>query len=394
MRLRFPLLLPFAMGTCLVTSLWAQEREVKQPQPAAIGVINDLDVTVTDLTEEKLNNPPKREIKFERLTEPLKRKLTKPDPKLFEQKYVARFDLELPDNGSYYAQVMARDVSVAQLSQLDERFLIAPDHASGPNSVSESFVRMIKALPTDGSPAKAEREFFANPETGVMLDFIPVWAPDQKPSRYSTWSFTILGSTPEQLELRCKALLTILDQGACRSIQLSIFKKREPLCVQLREQRKATEASLRTWNSVQEQMKSYANLTPDMLSGLRVQQLQLEVDLAGVKARIAACERLLAQPALKPERRSQIEDVKVSAEIEFSGFEARRTKSDEFIGKVTTKIDLLNKLSTIEDNRKAALDKVRAWEREIKKIDAAIHAYAPLPLVDNKVTVQPLEWTQ
>lgn len=39
-------------------------------------------------------------------------------------------------------------------------------------------------------------------------------------------------------------------------------------------------------------------------------------------------------------------------------------------------------------------EKVLRLESQIKQIDAAIHAYAPLPLVDNKITVQPLEWTQ
>ena len=99
---------------------------------------------------------------------------------------------------------------------------------------------------------------------------------------------------------------------------------------------------------IQDELKSYLDFTPDMLSNLRVQQLQLDVDLAGVKARIAACERLLAQPALKADRRNQIEDLKVAAEIEFSGFEARLAKSNEFIGKVKTKIELLSKLSSAD----------------------------------------------
>ena len=154
------------------------------------------------------------------------------------------------------------------------------------------------------------------------------------------------------------------------------------------------EATQRSMNVTQEELKAYADFTPDMLSILRVQQLQLDVDLAGVKARIAACERLLAQPALKAERRNQIEDIKVAAEIELSGFEARRTKSNEFIGKVKTKVDLLNKFSTAEVSLANAPITIGGLEEQIKTIDAAIRAYAPLPLVDNKVVVQPLEWTQ
>jgi hypothetical protein len=127
---------------------------------------------------------------------------------------------------------------------------------------------------------------------------------------------------------------------------------------------------------------------------LRVQQLQLDVDLAGVKARIAACDRLLSGTTLKPERRSQVEDLKVAAEIEFSGFEARLTKSNEIIGKVKTKVDLLSKLSTAQRSAQRSGGTVQQLEEQIKSIDVAIRAYAPLPLVDNKVIIQPLEWTQ
>ena len=393
MRLRFPLLLPFAMGTCLVTSLWAQEREVKKPQPAAPGVINDLDVTVTDLTEEKLNNPPKREIKFERLEETLKRKLTKPDPKLFEQKYAATFRLDIPMNGQRYADfVQQAGDDVAQLAFLGKSYLIYPQFNNGMELPSESFARMIMMVPKDNAITKEESELFTNLEShSQIIRFSPEYK--NRPESWK-WNMSILGTTAAAVESRSTALLTILDQGACRPIQLAIFKKREPLCVQLRDQRKALEESRRMVNALQEELKAYVDFTPDMLSNLRVQQLQLDVELAGVKARIATCERFLAQPALKADRRNQIEDLKVAAEIEFSGFEARRSKSSEFIAKVKTAIDLTSKSSTADFSRKVALGETRQIEEQIKNVDAAIRAYAPLPLVDNKVVVQPLEWTQ
>ena len=123
---------------------------------------------------------------------------------------------------------------------------------------------------------------------------------------------------------------------------------------------------------MQKELKSDVDFTPDMLPNLRVQQLQLEVDLAGVKARIAACDRLLAGTALKPERRSQVEDLKVAAEIEFSGFEARLTKSNEIITRVKSKIDLVSHLTTAEAEQKKARTKAVSLERQIKYIDGAI----------------------
>ena len=393
MRLRFPLLLPFAMGTCLVTSLWAQEREVKQPQPAAIGVINDLDVTVTDLTEEKLNNPPKREIKFERSKDTFKRKLGKPNPKLFEQKYVANFQVKTPANGHEFRGNIVADGDVSRLQYIGEVSLVSPQTTSAPGKLCESFRRMIKYLPPGETIAKEALEFFADPQTiGGMWNISHYL--DMERATPGGWNIFVLGATPEEAEDRAKALLALLDQGACRPMQLGIFKKRETFCVQLRDQRKSLEATQRTMSAADEELKSYMDFTPDMLPNLRVQQLQLEIDLAGVTARIAACSRLLAQPALKAERRNQFEDLKIAAEIELSGFEARRTKSEEFIGKVKTKIDLLSKHSTAENGQKKVHAAIEGSEQLIRYYERAVRAYAPLPLVDNKVTVQPLEWTQ
>src|SRR6476659_5352542 len=91
--MRHFLLLSFLLASTPLLAQQTGRGEAKRPQPPDIGVINDVDVCITELTEEKLNNPPKREIKFERVAEPLKRKLERPDPKLIEEKFAARFDL-------------------------------------------------------------------------------------------------------------------------------------------------------------------------------------------------------------------------------------------------------------------------------------------------------------
>jgi hypothetical protein len=395
MRFLSSLFLPLALGAFLVPSLVAQDREVKQPQPAAIGVINDVDVTVTDLTEEKLNNPPKREIRVERVDEPLKLKLPKADPKLFEQKFAATMRLKIPNSGKYLAFLREKNGRVPPTAYPSGVRGTDPQLSQGVGiAASDFFGQLIAALPSTGAPAKEEREFLSDPKVfGELLLLTSFPDVSTIPSFSTNWELTILGTTPELVEVRATALLTTLDRGLSRPIQLTIFKQREPLCKELQEKRKAQEASQRIWSVAEEELKSYADFTSDMLSGLRVQQLQLDVDLAGVKARIAACEKLLAQPALKAERRNQIEDVKVAAEIELSGFEAKRTKSEEFVGKVKTRNALAAKSIESHFAYETARGKIRNLEEKIKNVDAAVHANAPLPL-DNKITVQPLEWTQ
>src|SRR6188474_2250028 len=110
MRFLSSLALLSMLGTCHAPSLLAQGRDLKELQPTPLGVINDVDITVTDLTEEKLNKPPKREIRVERVEEPLKSKLPKADPKLFEQKYAATLRLRIRSIGRNYA-VATRDAN-------------------------------------------------------------------------------------------------------------------------------------------------------------------------------------------------------------------------------------------------------------------------------------------
>jgi hypothetical protein len=400
MRIQFSLLFYAAALTAFsVISLHAQEIDQKQPVPADMGVINDLDVTITDLTEEKLNNPPKREIKFERLTEPLKSQLPKPDPKLFEQKFVAKFELEIhqANFGSNYLP-LDDNGRLPKYAYLGRTLMINPRLGFGRDGRGESyagsFSTMIKELPAADAPAKEEREFFSDPKnTEGMLTLTSVSANTSTPDAIG-WRVTILGTSAELVERRSKALLTIFDLGSCRPVQLAILKVREPLCEQVRDQRKTLEAARRVLNVVEDELKSSADFTPDMLADLRVQQLQLEVDLAGVKARIAACDRLLAGSALKAERRSQIEDVKVAAEIELAGFEARLRKSSEFVALVKNKVDLLSKQKTAQFKQRSAQDRIAVLEAGIKNIDEAIHAFSPLSLVGNKIVIQPIEWTQ
>src|SRR5688572_6832408 len=102
MRFSISVLVSLALGACLIASLRAQE--VKRPQPAILGVINDVDVTVTDVTEEKLNNLPKREVKLERLAETLKLPLPKADPKLFEQKFIATLRLMISQHSRNFSR--------------------------------------------------------------------------------------------------------------------------------------------------------------------------------------------------------------------------------------------------------------------------------------------------
>ena len=382
-----------ALLACSTAALLAQDVPSRQPMPAPIGVINDVDVLVTNVTLEKLDNPPKREIRFVRVMVPVKQKLVRVDPKLIEQKYAAIVQLELPQEFEGARYLREPDVEYSLQFWSDSYLLNPRRHGDSPRNTPQSDVlkRMLKFIPEGRQPAADELEFFTSTvDEGLLIpinqQFLGILGPYQR-------GFHILAVTPDQAERRAEAFLTILDQGFSRPMQMALFKKRGPRTSELVANRKLLTATLAEVDRIKRELESYTDFTPEMLPGLRVQQLQLDVDLAGVTARIKTCDRLLAQGG-KPERQQQLEDAKIAAEIELSGFEARRAKSEEFVGKVKKKIELSVKHIDVQNERAKLAERIGINERNIHILDEVIQQHSPLPLVDGKVIIAPLEWTQ
>jgi hypothetical protein len=205
----------------------------------------------------------------------------------------------------------------------------------------------------------------------------------------------VLGSTAAEAEQRARDLLAILDQGFSRPLQKALFQERLGQCAQLVEARDKLAQVTKSSENLSERRKQYDDFSPDMLPGLRVQQLQLEVDLAGVKAKIVTCEKLLTKMATAElERRKPIEDAKIAAEIELSGFEARRAKAAEFVAQLKERNDVTARLDSAVNEMGRQSLRIQRATQSIQGIDQELAAFGPVRLVDDRVTIQPLEWTQ
>jgi len=376
-------------------------REQVTEQPSADEVCK------IELTEEKIDNPPERKTEIERLEAPSKQKLT--DLKIVDQKYVATLRIVLPtisqeviargayprsgyrssSGGAYRGAsefLNGQDDKEGMLQFFERSRLLAPyDLVAMPETISASLERMIEFIPEQRRPAKKLVEFFISNESNRAI-----MSPDTEEGYRE---FRVLAMSPEQAQERTEALLHVFDHGFSRPIQLALLKKRQDACKELQLSESELAAATERLEAIKKELEEYADFTPDMLSGLRVQQLQLEVDLAGVKARLATCEKLL-KGAMTEERRKQVEDMKIGAEIELSGFEARRAKSAEFVAKVKTKGELsvntsiaLGKVSSARQQREFGIKTVQLLDQEIA-------AFAPVTIEDNKITIQPIEWTQ
>jgi hypothetical protein len=372
----------------------------------------EVDPCVTDLTEEKLNSPPERKTKYEVVEEAQKMRLS--NVKLVDQKFVAILRIQLPTergNQPPTARYLTDEAGLRSLEYVETHSLgSTPFLGNGNTSAgrqSEPWLnRLVQHLPADRGPDKATRDFLASPES-LRYIHLPGEVRDdhgepppfrgsklRSETKKQRW-ISILATTPEEAEQRSRDLLSVMDYGFSRPIQVALFGERMKRCKEYEEFKRQLPLAQKSAENVGEKLKDYQEFTPDLLPGLRVQQLQLDVDLAGVKARIATCEKLMAAArGGKPERLQNIEDAKVAAEIELAGFEARRAKSGEFVTKVKERIELASQRDNAEKAIIRLKENVRLSMSHLKEIDAELVDFAPVQIVDDRVTIHPLEWTQ
>lgn len=361
------------------------------------------DPCVTDLTLEKLGNPPERKTKFEVAEDVRKERLF--DIKAADQKFAALIRIKLPKPYQTAEGVIIGGVSSSQWRDSEERrplldLQVFPDrHLLRPSSrdpsfgtFSDAFGRMIAQVPTGRVPEEARKELASSEIDRSVIAIDPARRSGGVPQ--TERGLLILGRTPEEAERRTGQLLLIFDQGFSRPLQMGLFKEREAKCNQLRELQQKLPAAKKSYEVLMGKIKEYEEFTPDLLAGLKVQQLQMEVDVAGVKAKIATCEKLLAKTQGIAERSKPIEEAMIAAEIELSGFEARRAKAAEFVGKVKDRNELAARAAVAENAIGESNQTIGYLSHLIRGIDEEIAAFAPVTLVDDRVTIHPLEWTQ
>jgi hypothetical protein len=112
---------------------------------------------------------------------------------------------------------------------------------------------------------------------------------------------------------------------------------------------------------------------------------------AGWQAKIDACDKVLAAGAAG-DRRQQIDQAKVAAEIELAGCTARRAKSAEFIAKVKRRDELASKKDEASNRWGLTGRASNSIAGRIKVIDEEIETFGPVRIVDDTVIIQPVEW--
>jgi hypothetical protein len=354
------------------------------------------------LTNEQIENPPKREIKIELLTEPLKRTFNGRYATLAEQRFMATLQFALPELVSGDPRAVDSSHKLYALQYLGDAMLLSPSRSGSSRTLRESFARFIKETPEDRLPQEA-RDFFTAEE--VNFGFVIVGGINTSDFRLSSreresgdgkamLDIRVLGKTAEQCEQRARALVTMFDYGFSRPLQREILARRDEQAVKFTNYQQDYLRIGEEASALTKSLAAYADLSNEMLTGLQLQQRESEIALAGVKSRLAACEKALAkaQEGASRERTNQIEAAKLAAEFDAADWEARHAKATELVTRVKARIDVSEKLAAANTRLPELRGYLRSYRSTVQRHDRDLLRHAPLPLVDGKIVIQPLEW--
>lgn len=354
----------------------------------------------------------KRELKTEKVETTLQRKLDRPEPELLGQKFAASVRLELPKrlgpNHSPFdfiihaqgenagddplMQVLKFNVFVDQrgfsslLNRREGNFTYGSEGTAA-NSLLNQLISLVPA----GRLKPGETDFLKDGDSRSYL--VPLR--DASPDKFQMVCL-VYGTSPEQCLKNVNTLLTVLDEGMSRPVQLLLFDARPRQVERFAEIQKQMKADEAEREAARASLKSLVDLTPDLMLGLKQQQLAMEVEVAGLRAKAEVCQKLLVASTGKDEvsvaQRAAIAAAKVEAEIALATSEARRAKLGELVTSVKTKTDLSRKVAELSQNMSIHHHELREAIKLVNAIDGEIERYAPLPVADNKVVIQPVEW--
>ncbi len=355
---------------------WSQE-------PAAAG-----QPAPSPWTKERIDSPPQREIKFERSSEVKKLRLPRADVKLLEMKYSAVVKLAVPADSGWHSNA-SQELKSPAFNRWFSLFSRG-DLDTGPLPVAEdkyvtlqdAFQAAIDAMPAEQRPAQDVIDYFVSERISSNL----IVARRRDAPRYATAGrqrmepryiveIELLAASPEQAEQVAAGFVRILDWGVCRRIQQDIWNHYDEADRTLATSRQKMDEYTQTLGTFAEEIKQLGAMRGDEgRAGLATLYVQLLVEQTGIKARIQACDKLLAQAGLSPARRERLEDEKLAAEIELASVEARRKTLDAATG-------FAREQQTIRSRQ--------SW---VHTLDMYLTQYAPPQLVEGAVLIQPLEW--
>jgi hypothetical protein len=205
----------------------------------------------------------------------------------------------------------------------------------------------------------------------------------------------LLSPTAEETKKCVEAWMAFYDWSICYPGQkecLDIRKKRIQMLAEYSDKLKKAESDLSIAQKEADKYKEFEDITPEALVTLKTQRRMLAVDLAGINARIKACQEMAQKGHMPEARRDQLETARVAAEIELRGLNAKQAEIDGIIqgAQNLQKIVATNQQFPLTiSSLKRVID---AIQYTIKEIEDYQLGYQPLPIEDGKIAIRRIKW--
>ncbi|MGA2059462.1 MAG: hypothetical protein ABSG67_03190 [Thermoguttaceae bacterium] len=207
----------------------------------------------------------------------------------------------------------------------------------------------------------------------------------------------LLYPSAEEAKKCVEAWFDVYDKDVCYNAQkvcLNVRNKLVQMLPEYIEKLKNAQADLSKAQQEMEKYQEFTDITHEALTGLTTQRRMLEVDLAGIKARIEACQEMLAKSGNMPAaRKDQIETARVTAEIELRGLDAKRAEIDRIVNGAQKRQKLDDTIRNYPNSVLPPLIRpIENTRRLILELDDYQLGFRPLPIEGDKITIRRIKW--
>jgi prefoldin subunit 5 len=205
----------------------------------------------------------------------------------------------------------------------------------------------------------------------------------------------LLAPTDKQARQWAEKWLAIYDSGLCYPAQkdcINLKKKSVEMLAENSDRLKNAEEDYNNAKQEVDKYKEFADITPESIITLTTQRRMLAVDLAGINARIKACQEMLTKGNMPDARKDQIETARVAAEIELRGLDAKQTEIDRIIQGAQSRQKftiIINRPPQYIQQIKNSIDNI---QKAIPELEQYQLGYQTLLVEDGKVTIRRIKW--
>jgi hypothetical protein len=204
--------------------------------------------------------------------------------------------------------------------------------------------------------------------------------------------FAFFAHSVEEAKQVADDFLHCYDHGFLSALRKPVEERKAEL-IRARDEATPHVAELeRELATAKAEAKDIERLDNATFSDLKVKRTLLTVELAGVKARVAAIEKRMKdlRPTLPANEQlnSKLVDLKVSADIDLASLAAQQTVLEELLGG-QQKLSRIGQLSGQLAPYRHSIEKATTW---LPRCDEILADLTPFALVDDTVQIRPIQF--